>query len=341
MEIEEEWEPMVGNGGGYDVLMSVRPVVDRVYAVTIPTGEMDDHAYVDMGNGVMWATMNVGATSVTDPGNLLSWSDGKAAAAAWGNNWRMPTKEELQSLIDNCTWTWDKNKNGMIVTSTNGNSIFLPVAGYIDDEHPSGFGTDYLGFYWSSASDYYMEIEEEWEPMVGNGGGFDVLMSIRPVVDRINTIAIPTGEMDGHAYVDMGNGLKWASMNIGATSLTDPGDLLSWSDAKAAAAAWGGNWRLPTEEELQSLIDNCTWTWDGVNKGMIVTSTNGNSIFLPVAGYIDDIYPSGFGDDYLGFYWSSTSVGNGYLEFENGHADVGHAGSTSYFRISVRPVVDG
>ena len=303
---------------------------------TQATGSLDGHEYVDMGNGVMWATMNVGAAAITDPGDLLLWHDAKTEVAAWGENWRLPTNEELQSLYDNCTWKWDGARQGFTVTSTNGNSIFLPTAGYIDDEHPSGFGTDDLGFYWSSTY-YYVEFEEGENPIFGEGSS-DIRFSVRPVVDKIHAIITPpTGERDGHEYVDMGNGFLWATMNVGATSLTDRGDMLSKSDAKAAAEACGENWRLPTEEELQSLIDNCTWTWNG--DGMIVTSTNGNSIFLPVTGYIDDQFPSGIGEDYLGFYWSSTSVGNGYLEFENGHADVGHDGS-SYFRISVRPIVD-
>ena len=125
------------------------------------TPRLDGHEYVDMGNGVMWATMNVGATStsVTDPGELLTWQDAKTEVAAWGENWRLPTKEELQSLYDNCSWTWDGARQGFTVTSTNGNSIFLPVAGYIDDEHPSGFGTDDLGFYWSSTYDSGMNME--------------------------------------------------------------------------------------------------------------------------------------------------------------------------------------
>ena len=300
--------------------------------------KLDGHEYVDMGDGVMWATMNVGATSVTDPGDLLSWRDAKTAVGTWGENWRMPTKEEFQSLIDNCTWTWDKTKNGMTVTSTNGNSIFLPVAGYIDEEPPSGFGTDYLGNYLSSASDYYLDFEEEWDPIVVNGGGFDVLMSIRPVVDMIYAITIPSGEVNGHSYVDMGNGMKWATMNVGATSVTDSGDLLSWQNAKTAVGTWGENWRMPTKEEFQSLIDNCTWTWDKTKNGMIVTSTNGNSIFLPVAGYIDEEHPSGFGTDYLGNYLSSAS--DYYLDFEEEWDPMVVNGGGYDVLMSIRPIVD-
>lgn len=295
--------------------------------------QLDGHEYVDMGNGVMWATMNVGASSVTDPGELLTWENAKAEAKAWGVNWRLPTNEELEWLTSQCTWTWDKARNGMTVTSKNGNSIFLPVAGYIDNVNPSGFGTDYLGYYWSSTFDYF-EFEEEDDFVFGDGSS-DFRISVRPVVDRIYTIT-PTGEMGGHEYVDMGDGIIWATMNVGAVAITDPGDLLTWQDAKTAAEAWGENWRLPTKEELQSLIDNCTWTWDVTNKGMIVTSANENSIFLPAAGRIDDEYPSGFGTGYLGEYLSSSS--NYHLNFEEGNVPMVVNGGGYEDYMSVRPV---
>ena len=51
----------------------------------------------------------------------------------------------------------------------------------------------------------------------------------------------------------------------------------------AAAANWGGNWTMPSTEQFQELIDNCTWEFTG--SGYKVTGPNGNSIFLPAAGY--------------------------------------------------------
>lgn len=49
--------------------------------------------------------------------------------------------------------------------------------------------------------------------------------------DRIQ--AIPTtGEINGHAYVDMGNGLLWATMNIGASSPEDIGDYFAWGETE-------------------------------------------------------------------------------------------------------------
>ena len=78
----------------------------------------------------------------------------------------------------------------------------------------------------------------------------------------------------------------------------------------AARANWGGAWRMPTDAEWTELRDNCTWTWtDDYNgtgvKGEIVTSNNnGNSIFLPAAGYRGDDDLNDAGD--YGYYWSSS-----------------------------------
>lgn len=109
------------------------------------------HEYVDLGlpSGTLWATMNVGADSPEDYGDYFAWGEitpnsnytysknskvlslsDDAANANWGGAWRMPTKAELDELINSsyttCTWTG----NGCKVTSKiNGNSIFLPAAG--------------------------------------------------------------------------------------------------------------------------------------------------------------------------------------------------------------------
>ncbi|MBO4476056.1 MAG: Ig-like domain-containing protein [Bacteroidales bacterium] len=54
----------------------------------------------------------------------------------------------------------------------------------------------------------------------------------------------------------------------------------------AATANWGGEWRMPTEDEFSELMNsqNCTWTWEDLNgvQGCTVKSLkNGKSIFLP------------------------------------------------------------
>lgn len=74
-------------------------------------------------------------------------------------------------------------------------------------------------------------------------------------------------------------------------------------DDDAATVNWGADWRVPTKEEWQELLDNTTaiCTVQGGNNGRLFTAANGNSLFLPNAcqhvGTI--VYPGGN-------YWSST-----------------------------------
>lgn len=58
----------------------------------------------------------------------------------WGGTWRMPTRAEIEELCEKCKWarTSKNGHNGFIAIGPNGNSIFLPAAGY-------RFGTDSLG----------------------------------------------------------------------------------------------------------------------------------------------------------------------------------------------------
>ena len=57
------------------------------------------------------------------------------ARKKWGNNWRMPTKKQIDELLRDCEWTWTKldGVNGFAVKGPNGKAIFMPAAGcYFD-----------------------------------------------------------------------------------------------------------------------------------------------------------------------------------------------------------------
>ena len=109
-----------------------------------------------------------------------------------------------------------------------------------------------------------------------------------------------------------------------------------------AHVKWGGNWRMPTCAEQDELRDSCTWTWTTVNgvNGYRVTGPNGNSIFLPAAGYR-------YGEDVDGRgshcnFWSATLI-----EFYSDDAcclafsdDGGYGRSNRGLGHSVRPVTE-
>ena len=94
----------------------------------------------------------------------------------------------------------------------------------------------------------------------------------------------------------------------------------------AARANMGGDWRMPTKDELKELLDNTDKLWttiNGVNGYKFTSNKEGyqnNSIFIPAAGYCDDGSVSNVG--YGGYVWSSslgTSSPNGawYLYFHS------------------------
>ena len=74
----------------------------------------------------------------------------------------------------------------------------------------------------------------------------------------------------------------------------------------AAYVNWGPTWRMPTKEQQDELRENCTWTWTRYNgvSCQLITGPNGNTLFLPAAGYRwgNDLYYTGS----FGGYWSCT-----------------------------------
>ncbi len=152
-----------------------------------------EYVDLGLPSGTLWATKNIGATEVYDYGDYFAWgeittkdnydwdpyiyydssdsenstitkyntSDGKtsldldddAARQNWGGDWRFPTIEELEELVNNCTWTWTSNYeesgvSGFEVSSDTG-SIFLPAVGYFWKEGVTRANS--IGYYWSSS----------------------------------------------------------------------------------------------------------------------------------------------------------------------------------------------
>lgn len=79
----------------------------------------------------------------------------------------------------------------------------------------------------------------------------------------------------------------------------DQKDVLDPED-DVAHVKWGDHWRMPTQEEWQELIDNCTWesaTVHGVLGQMGTSLKNGETIFLPGASFREGV---AFNDEYPG-----------------------------------------
>lgn len=121
-----------------------------------PEGYLNGYAYVDLGLSVKWAETNVGAVADSLMGDYFAWGEIEtkeyyaednytclgskvrsierkrkhdAATNIFGRGWRMPTKDEVVELVEECSWEYvaTEGRNGYRVTGPNGNSIFLPA----------------------------------------------------------------------------------------------------------------------------------------------------------------------------------------------------------------------
>ena len=131
--------------------------------------------------------------------------------------------------------------------------------------------------------------------------------------------------------------------NYGYNGFTDAKTELDLED-DAAYVNWGPAWRMPSIEQFRELINSSytttEWTTqNGVNGRKITSKTNGNSIFLPAAGYRLGSFLISAGS--YGIYWSRTLPWDfpdvaWYLYFDS--SDIGTSGDGRFYGRSVRPV---
>ena len=147
---------------------------------------------------------------------------------------------------------------------------------------------------------------------------------------------------------------KWCNGNINAMTkycsnsglgyegFTDDLTELELAD-DTAYVNWGPAWRMPSIEQFQELINssNTTTEWtmlNGVSGRIITSKKNGNSIFLPAAGFRN--YDSLSNDGSEGFYWT-RSVESDTPSAKRLSFDSSRIVENNYFRSvgqSVRPV---
>ena len=86
-------------------------------------------------------------------GSNISGTSYDAALTNMGEPWQMPTIGQYKELMTNCSYVWTQYNgvNGMLLTGTNGNQIFLPAAGEMYENDPSYEGA--FGHYWSGTFD--------------------------------------------------------------------------------------------------------------------------------------------------------------------------------------------
>lgn len=174
--------------------------------------------------------------------------------------------------------------------------------------------------------------------------------------------------------VDLGlpSGTKWADRNVGALNPEDTGLYFSWGNTvgheagksydfdddydntpgselkddidlehDAARVNLGEPWKMPTKEQFKELVDYCdseVTTLNGYLGRRFTSNFNGNSIFMPFAGYISGTSLLGRGS--IGSYWSSSlsSQTDGYRLYFNSGGVYPADSSGRFYGFSVRAV---
>lgn len=153
------------------------------------------------GNGNSWSTYkwcNGSKYSLTKYNTQSNYGDvdnktvleavDDAAHIKLGGKWRMPTIADWKDLLEKCDWVWitQNDINGYLVTSANGNSIFLPAPGYQYGSSLKEAGAH--GYYWSSSLYTYQPHEAYFLSFTSKSRGRTFLdrsscYSVRPVSD--------------------------------------------------------------------------------------------------------------------------------------------------------------
>ena len=159
---------------------------------------------------------------------MLEYDD--AAWAKWGALWRMPTKDEMDELIDQTTQQVVANYESSSIAGVKfiskedaSKHIFLSFGGYMD---ATVTGRDHSGYYWTStlgdnvANAQYLYMHEGGSTYTTSVARY-LGISIRPVYIRKELVAVDLG---------LPSGTKWANMNIGAEEASQYGQMFAWGE---------------------------------------------------------------------------------------------------------------
>ena len=134
---------------------------------------------VDLGlpSGTLWCKCNLGAENEYNYGDYYTWgeltpkdekytdenytykgnpkqlpSKRDAATQKLGNNFHIPTEEQFNELIEYTNNKWIRYENtgfcGRLFIGKNGNTLYIPAAGYADEDGFHSF--DFGGYVWTS-----------------------------------------------------------------------------------------------------------------------------------------------------------------------------------------------
>lgn len=208
------------------------------------TGTINGHEYMDLGLSVLWATCNLGASKRQNFGDYFAFADtnekvtgetgdkayydglglkggdnisgtkNDIAKRKWGSGWRLPTKDELEELVNNCCYEYayyldDVKHDGIeysfgltFINKKNDQQIFLPFAGckFYKGDNDDAYANNDAGLYMSGNVITSLTLDKinlrqvnlhigskagSIDPFVDmDDSNLNTFVSIRPVIDR-------------------------------------------------------------------------------------------------------------------------------------------------------------
>lgn len=230
-------------------------------------------------------------------------------------------------------------------------------------EHPE---TDYGWYFYWGGTEGYFRYADTWQSAKSTSFEFAYSPSSAYTVAASDYVYVKdqTFAIKGHSF-------NWANTpyHTGGDSSTGwtkyvPSDKASYwwpaggtpdnkltldPDDDAARANWGGNWRMPSTEDISTLKTNTTSEWiedlgTGIN-GRLLTSNvageEGHSIFIPAAGYGGDNLLKSAGS--VGDYWANkvaSDPSNACGLFFSNSKHVYPDASQRFHGFPVRPVLE-
>lgn len=213
-------------------------------------------------NSVRWMSSNESVVTVTQEGMIEAIGEGFATISAIAEDGNGPIAICKVSVLE----VWDKTTNECKCVDLGLPSGTLWAQCNLGASSPIDHGSRYQ---WG-----------ELEPSSSSSLSDYCFFKSETVV---NSLGIETSIQGYTKYVlNASNGFQGYCDNISTLNIEDD----------AAQSTWGGNWKMPSKQQLNELMNNTnisTTMFNGVKIAVITSNRNGNFILMP-----------------LGYYWSNT-----------------------------------
>lgn len=266
------------------ILMSLTLTAQSVQSSGTPANV--EAVDLGLPSGTRWASCNVGASSPEEYGGYYSWGETEekddyswnnysfletyekydgytviickdigdhisgtqydVAHVKWGGEWRLPTKSEMEELLECCIAevTVYNDVQVMKFTGPSGKSVFFPFPGAYFSDDGEFINEGYFAMCWSGdlssnatpwALAVYNTDNYNWVGRYSSNAGF----SVRPVMS-----VLPS---NSRTFIDLGlpSGTKWANMNVGATRPEEYGEYFAWGETSSKDSYSWDNYMCP------------------------------------------------------------------------------------------------